>query len=171
MSINELNSRVENDKVLVLERTFDAPRDLVFLMFKEPEHLKHWWGPNGWELPVCTINFRPGGSWHYCMECMDRNQGDFFGMVSCGKAIYKDIIEPKMIIYTDYFSDGDGHIDETMPSSDITLEFIDLGESTKLINRAEYVSSDELNKVMDMGMLEGITETWNRLQERLNEVK
>ncbi len=40
-------SRVENGKVLVLERVFDAPRELVFTIFKEPEHLKHWWGPRG----------------------------------------------------------------------------------------------------------------------------
>ena len=51
MSMNELSSRVENDRVLVLERTFDAPRDLVFSMFKEPEHLKYWWGPIGWNFP------------------------------------------------------------------------------------------------------------------------
>jgi uncharacterized protein YndB with AHSA1/START domain len=50
MSDNRMVSRVENDKVLVLERVFDAPRELVFKMFKEPEHLKRWWGPRGWEL-------------------------------------------------------------------------------------------------------------------------
>jgi uncharacterized protein YndB with AHSA1/START domain len=61
MSDNKMVSRVENDKVLVLERVFDAPRELVFKMFKEPEHLMHWWGPRGWELPVCNIDFRPGG--------------------------------------------------------------------------------------------------------------
>lgn len=45
MANNAMVSRVENDRVLVLERVFDAPRDLVFTMLKEPEHLKHWWGP------------------------------------------------------------------------------------------------------------------------------
>lgn len=171
MSRNALKSRVEGDRVLVLERVFDAPRDLVFKMFKEPEHLKHWWGPIGWELPVCHIDFRPGGTWHFCMKCFDRNQGEYYGMESWGKVIYKDIVEPEKIVYTDYFSDADGNIDETLPSSEITLEFVDLGGKTKLVNRAEYVSAEELQKVMDMGMLEGITETWNRLEEHLHEVK
>ena len=64
MSNNKMVSRVENDRVLVLERVFDAPRDFVFKMFKEPEHLKRWWGPRGWEIPVCTVDFCPGGVWH-----------------------------------------------------------------------------------------------------------
>ena len=51
MSNNAMVSRVENDRVLVLERVFDAPRDLVFKMFKEPEHLKRWWVSRGWEMP------------------------------------------------------------------------------------------------------------------------
>ncbi|WP_431803156.1 SRPBCC domain-containing protein [Halobacillus andaensis] len=171
MSINELKSRVENDQVLVLERSFDAPRDIVFKMFKDPEHLKHWWGPNGWELPVCQVDFRPGGTWHFCMKCMDQNQGEYYGMESWGKVVYKDIIEPELITYTDYFSDAEGNIDETMPSSEITLEFIDVDGKTKLVNRTEYESAEALNKVMDMGMLQGITETWNRLEEHLKEVK
>ena len=62
MSASKMLSRVENEKVLVLERVFNAPRALVFQMFKDPEHLKHWWGPRGWELPVCKMDFREGGT-------------------------------------------------------------------------------------------------------------
>lgn len=169
MSESAMVSRVENDRVLVLERVFDAPRDLVFQMFKEPEHLKRWWGPRGWEVPVCTVDFRPGGVWHYCMKCVDQNQGEFFGMESWGKGVYKEIVEPDKIVYTDFFADAEGNVNESMPSTEITLEFIDLGGKTKLVNRAEYVSAEALKSVMDMGMLQGITETWDRLEERLNE--
>jgi uncharacterized protein YndB with AHSA1/START domain len=80
MSKNVMNSRVENDRVLVLESIFDAPRELVFKMFKDPEHLKCWWGPKGLELPACNVDFRPGGVWHYCMKCVDQNQGDFYSI-------------------------------------------------------------------------------------------
>jgi uncharacterized protein YndB with AHSA1/START domain len=48
MSNNTMLSREENNRVLVLERIFDAPRELVFKIFKESEHLKHWWGPRSW---------------------------------------------------------------------------------------------------------------------------
>jgi uncharacterized protein YndB with AHSA1/START domain len=170
MSNNTLVTRIENERVLILEREFNAPRDLVFTMFKEPEHLKHWWGPAGWELPVCNIDFRPGGVWHYCMKCVDPNQGQFYGMESWGKAIYQDINEPETIIYTDYFSDAEGNINSNMPSTEVTLEFIELGDKTILVNRGEYVSAEALKTVIDMGMLEGITETWNRLEKHLNQM-
>ncbi|GAB1528992.1 MULTISPECIES: SRPBCC domain-containing protein [Brevibacillus] len=171
MSRNAMVSRVENERVLVLERVFDAPRDLVFQMFKESEHLKRWWGPKGWELPVCHVDFRPGGVWHYCMKCVDKNQGDFYGMESWGKGVYKEIVEPEKIIYTDYFSDAEGNTNDAMPSTEVMMEFIDLGGKTKLVSRSEYVSAEALKTVMDMGMLEGITQTWDRLEESLNEIK
>ncbi len=164
-------SSVENDKVLVLERIFDAPRELVFKMFKEPEHLRRWWGPRGWELPVCTVDFRPGGVWHYCMKCVDETQGEFYGMESWGKQVYKDIVEPEKIVYTDYFTDAEGNVNDALPATEGTLAFTDLGGKTKLVSRSEYVSAESLKTVMNMGMLQGITETWDRLEERLSEVK
>lgn len=171
MSNSATISRVENERVLVLERVFDAPRELVFAMFKDPEHLKHWWGPQGWELPVCNIDFRPGGVWHYCMKCIDRNQGEFFGMESWGKAVYKDINEPDSIAYSDYFSDAEGNINEELPATEVTLQFVELDGKTKLVNSSEYISAEALKTVMDIGMLQGITETWDRLEARLNEIK
>ena len=170
MPDNKMISNVENDKVLVLERVFDAPRELVFKMFKEPEHLKRWWGPRGWELTVCNVDFRPGGAWHYCMKCVDEKQGKFYGMESWGKQVYKEIVEPEKIAYTDYFSDAEGNENDAMPATEGTIAFIDQGGKTKLVSRSEYVSAEALKSVMDMGMLQGITETWDRLEERLSEV-
>ena len=164
-------SSIENDNVLVLERVFDAPRDLVFKMFKEPDHLKRWWGPRGWELPVCNVDFRPGGVWHYCMKCVDENQGEFYGMESWGKAVYKNIDEPNTIAYTDYFSDAEGNESDAMPATEVTMAFIEQGGKTKLVSRSEYVSAEALKTVMDIGMLQGITETWDRLEEQLVEIR
>lgn len=81
---SKMITRVEGLE-LVLERVFDAPRELVFKVFSEAEHLKQWWGPRGWIVPFCSVDFRPGGVWHYCMKCVDEKQGDFFGMESWGK--------------------------------------------------------------------------------------
>lgn len=171
MSNSAMLSRVENDNVLVLERVFDAPRELVFQMFKDPEHLKRWWGPRGWDVPFCTVDFRPGGEWRYCMKCVDKNQGDFYGMESWGKGVYKAINEPESIVYTDYFSDADGNVNTEMPSTDVTMEFIDVGGKTRLVSRSAYASAESLKAVMEMGMLQGITETWDRLEEHLASVK
>ncbi|WP_028612470.1 SRPBCC domain-containing protein [Paenibacillus harenae] len=163
---NKMISKVDGN-VLTLERVFDAPKELVFKVFSDGEHLKQWWGPRGWETTVSNMDFRPGGSWHYCMKCMDKNQGDFFGMESWGKSVYREIDEPDKIVYVDYFSDAEGIESDAMPSTECTLSFIEEAGKTKIVNRAVYVSAEALKSVIDMGMEQGITETWDRLEEYL----
>lgn len=164
----KMNSKVEADRILVLERVFDAPRGLVFKMFKEADQLKHWWGPRGWEVPVCKVDFREGGTWHYCMKCADKSQGEFYGMEAWGKAVYGPISEPESIVYRDYFSDANGGDNKDLPSALVTTKFIEMdGGKTKIVSSSEYAKAEELKTVMDMGVLPGITETWDRLEERL----
>ncbi|MFE0558790.1 SRPBCC domain-containing protein [Paenibacillus sp. NPDC058910] len=163
---NQMITRVEG-QVLVLERVFNAPRELVFKVFTDGEHLKQWWGPRGWEVTVSKMDFRPGGSWHYCMKCLDKKQGDFYGMESWGESVYQEIEEPEKIVYIDYFSDAEGNIAEGMPATTVTMSFEEQDGKTKLISRAVYESPEALKTVLDMGMEEGITQTWDRLEEYL----
>jgi uncharacterized protein YndB with AHSA1/START domain len=166
---NKMISRVEG-RELILERIFDAPRALVFKAFSEAEHLKRWFGPKGWPLTYCEIDFRPGGVWHFCMKCVDESQ-EYYGQESWGKAVYHEIVEPERIVYVDSFSDAEGNIVEGMPETLITMTFLEHEGKTKLISRAEYASAEALKTVMDMGMLQGITETWDNLAEHLEEIK
>ncbi|WP_413289236.1 SRPBCC domain-containing protein [Bdellovibrio sp. HCB337] len=163
----KMSHRVENGNVLVIEREFDAPRKLVFSMFKSPEHIKQFWGPRGWDVPVCNVDFRAGGAWVYCMKCVDKNQGNFFGMEAWGRADYKEIVEPEKIVYVDAFCDANGNIDPNLPSATVTMLFVDMGNKTKIVSRGEYASPADLKVVTDMGMIQGITETWDRLEELL----
>jgi uncharacterized protein YndB with AHSA1/START domain len=167
---NKMITRVEGHE-FVLERVFDAPPELVFRAFSEAEHLKHWWGPRGWTLTVCNVDFRPGGIWHYCMKCIDKNQGDFYGFESWGKAVYEEIVKSEKIVYVDYFSDADCNEAEGMPSTRVTMAFVSHEGKTKLVSRSQYDSAEALQKVMDMGMEQGITETWDRLAEHLQSVQ
>ncbi|MED3647451.1 SRPBCC domain-containing protein [Halalkalibacterium halodurans] len=170
MMVNSMIFKAEGNQ-LMAERVFDAPRELVFKMFTEAEHLKNWWGPRGWDLTVCNIDFRPGGSWHFCMKCVDENQGDFYGYESWGKALYREIVEGEKIVYVDYFSDSEGNLSEEMPAAEIILTFIDLGGKTKIVNQVEYPTVEELQKVLDMGMEQGFIETWDRLVEYLQDIQ
>lgn len=151
----------------MLERIFDAPRELVFRAFSEAEHLKRWWGPQGWDLTVCDIDFRPGGSWHYCMKCIDKNQGEFYGFESWGKAVYREIIEGEKIVYTDYFSDAEGNESVEMPPCEVILNFEEYEGKTRVVSESHYNSEEALKTVIEMGMEQGITETWDRLAEHL----
>jgi len=167
---SKMMTKVEGQE-LILERIFNAPRELVFQAFSEAEHLKQWWGPRGWTVTVCNVDFRPGGIWHYCMKCIDENQGDFYGFESWGKGIYQEIVAAEKIVYIDYFSDAEGNEAEGMPSTEVTMTFIEHEGKTKLVSRGKYASPEALKTVMDMGMEQGITETWDRLEEHLESLQ
>ncbi|MGG1575132.1 SRPBCC domain-containing protein [Fictibacillus sp. NRS-1165] len=163
---NSLKAAVEG-KVLVIERVFNAPRDLVFKAFSQPEHLSKWWGPKGWETEIRRFDFRPNGVWLYCMKCMDKNQGDFYGQESCGKAVYQEIIEPEKIVYKDYFADAEGNEMEGMPEMLITIEFMEYEGATKVINRSEFATEEALQQVKEMGVVEGFSSQMERLDQLL----
>jgi uncharacterized protein YndB with AHSA1/START domain len=146
---------------IIFTRFFDAPRKLVFETYSSCEHLMHWWGPREWPLNYCKMDFRPGGTWHFCMK--GPNKGD----ESWGLAIFKEITEPEIIVYTDSFSDKDGNVNREMPSFDIDVKFEDHGKQTRITVRSKVANKDELDKLIEMGMVQGFTETWDRLEEHL----
>jgi uncharacterized protein YndB with AHSA1/START domain len=92
-------------------------------------------------------------------------------MESWGKAVYKNIETPRKIDYTDWFSDKDANVNKDMPSTEVSVELVPMGEKTKLVSRATYASPEGLKTVMDMGMMEGISQTWDRLDEHLAKIK
>jgi uncharacterized protein YndB with AHSA1/START domain len=149
-----------SEREFVMERLFEAPRELVFKAFSACERLSRWWGPKGWTLPVCQMDFRPGGVWFYCM----RGPG---GEESCGKAVYREIVEPERIVYTDAFADVEGNVLEGMPEMLITVQFAEHDGKTKLTSRTRFASAADLEATLAMGMVEGLTETWDCLEEYL----
>jgi uncharacterized protein YndB with AHSA1/START domain len=152
-----------SDREIVVSRSFAAPRDLVWNMWTQAEHLKHWWGPKGWTLPVCEVDFRPGGTWFYCMEGPDGTQ-------ACGKATYGEIDEPNRFVYADAFADTDGSILGNMPQSQVTVEFIEDNGKTTVVSTAVYASKANRDQVIDMGMEAGIDQTLDRLEAYLSTV-
>jgi uncharacterized protein YndB with AHSA1/START domain len=87
---------------IVITRVLDAPRGLVFEAWTEPEHVKRWWGPNGFTTPVVRIDLRPGGVWHNCMRSPD-------GRDYWSRGVYREIVKPERIVTTDSFADAEGN--------------------------------------------------------------
>ncbi len=145
---------------LTLERVFNAPRALVFQMWSDPDHLKQWFGPKGWTLPVCTVDFRPGGAWHYCMRGPD-------GEESWGKAIYEEIVTPERIVYRDTFTDAEGNPVPGMPEMVVTVNLAEQAGKTTLTSTTQFATVADLEAVLAMGVTEGIIETWDRLEDYL----
>jgi len=85
----------------VISRVFDAPRDLVWKCFTEPEHIRHWWGPKGVAVTVAKIDLRPGGMCHYCMKGSD-------GTPMWGRMMYREIVPQDKIVFINSFSNEQG---------------------------------------------------------------
>ena len=148
------------EKVLTIRRVFDAPRELVFETFTTCDHLANWWGPREWPLASCQMDFREGGIWSYCMQGPE-------GQLSCGKALYQRIQQPELIQFEDYFTDEAGQVNPEFPSSVSTYQFTEQGDQTLFTGRTEYREAADLQKVLEMGVVAGMTETLDRLEEHL----
>ncbi|WP_240417792.1 SRPBCC family protein [Paenibacillus periandrae] len=104
-----------NANELVITRTFQAPRELVFKVWTEAEHLKHWWGPTGFTIHVAKADIRPGGVFHYCMKAAE-------GHEMWGKFVYHEIVSPEKIVFVNSFSDEEGNIVRAPFSQTFPLE-------------------------------------------------
>ncbi len=90
-------------KELVIIRNFDAPRELVWEAWTNPQKVKQWWGPKDFTCPHVEINLRKGGSYLNCMRSPDSK--DYWST-----GTYKVVIPPKKLVCSDSFSDADGNI-------------------------------------------------------------
>lgn len=108
-----MNVMNTTDRVLVFERTFDAPREIVFAMWTNPKHMIRWYGPRGHSLTSCELDVRVGGGWRACMF-----NGDLETWVW---GTYHDIQEPSKLVFS---SSMHWHKYETL----VTIYFDDLGD-------------------------------------------
>src|SRR5207245_8235218 len=87
---------------LYITRIFNAPRSLVFRAWIEPAHLAHWWGPKGFTTLSCDMDVRPGGTWFRLMRAPD-------GSEHRKRGVYREIVEPDRLVFTDASEDADGN--------------------------------------------------------------
>jgi len=86
----------------VISRVFDAPRDVVWKAFTEPERMRQWWGPKGFKVIACKIDLRPGGTCHYGMTAPD-------GSTMWGKFVFREIVSNARMVLVNSFSDEAGN--------------------------------------------------------------
>jgi uncharacterized protein YndB with AHSA1/START domain len=110
------------DRVLKIERVFDAPRSLVFKAWTEPEHIAKWWGPRGFTSTVLKSDLRPGGAYRIHMLGPD---GDHWT-----QGIYREVVPPERLVMVGSWADAQGN--PTRPETTLTLLFEDLGGKTRL---------------------------------------
>jgi uncharacterized protein YndB with AHSA1/START domain len=90
-------------KDLTIIRVFDAPVESVWKAWTDAEQVKRWWGPKDYTAPVCKIDLREGGKYLYCMRSPEGQ--DFWNT-----GVYREIVEPERIVYTESFADEKGNV-------------------------------------------------------------
>ncbi|MBI3527492.1 MAG: SRPBCC domain-containing protein [Betaproteobacteria bacterium] len=119
------------DRVLLFTRVFNAPRDVVFRAWTEPEQLVQWWAPEGFSVAFLEMDIRPGGVWRKCMRSPE-------GTDYWRRGVYLEVVEPERLVFT-YISDDP----ESDPDHEtiVTITFADHGAKTLMTFRqAEFES-------------------------------
>ena len=138
---------------LVMTRTFDAPRALVFRAWTDPSHVQQWWGPHHFTNPRCDWDARPGGEIYVEMKGPD-------GTVYPMPGRFHDVVEPERLVFTTTAVDGSLEVLNT-------VTFADDGETTKMTLEAIVVKAGPEAASALAGMREGWTQTLERLADDL----
>jgi uncharacterized protein YndB with AHSA1/START domain len=147
---NTVTVSLPSEHEISLSRDFDAPRELVFEAFSKPEHVARWWGQKDSTLPVCEMDFRPGGAWRFVEHAADGNDYGFRGE-------YRDIVRPERITWTFEFEGAPGHIVVE------TMTFEDLGGRTRIIGPSVFDTVEDRDEMYNSGMARGASEAYDRL--------
>ncbi|MCI0351481.1 MAG: SRPBCC family protein [Acidobacteriales bacterium] len=142
-----------SEREIVLTRVFNAPRNLVFEAFSKPELLKRWFGPRGWSLAVCEVDFRVGGGFRFVLRGPD---GTEMGM----RGVYHEIAPPERSVHMESFDDFPGE-------SQVTAIFSEQDGKTTLTATVLYPSQEVRDAVIQSGMEHGAAESYDKLAEML----
>jgi len=156
--VSKSTVQLEGETKLIVERTFNAPRELLFRAYSHAEHLSKWWAPEGFTVSHCTVDFRPGGVWHYAMRSPE-------GQDHWGKGVYREIVDNEQIVYVDTFSDAEGT--SVPPETLITVKFIDAAGKTVLRMESEFGSAEARQATVDMGAVQGMDQVLDKLADLL----
>jgi uncharacterized protein YndB with AHSA1/START domain len=163
--------RFDIQNEFAIARTFDAPRDLVWKAWTEPERLAQWWGPKGFTCDTKKLELRPGGIFHYCMRAAN-------GHEMWGKFVYKEIAPPERLVFVNSFSDAEGNTVRSPFSASWPLEIQNTltlteqdGRTTISLRGAPVnASAEEMQTFTSFfkSMEQGFTGTFDQLAEYLN---
>jgi len=154
------NLSTHGDCEIVVTRLFDAPGQLVFDAYTQPELVKAWLlGPDGWSMPVCEIDLRPGGKYRYVWK-NDSNGGEM-GM----SGVYREVVAPERIVATEVFDEA------WYPGEAVdTLIFVEHGGKTTLTQTILYNSRETRDAVLKSPMQYGMAISYDRLEKFLPEL-
>ncbi|MFC3860335.1 SRPBCC family protein [Deinococcus antarcticus] len=141
---------------IVITRSFDAPRWLVFEAWTTPEHVRRWYGPSDLAMPVCEIDLRVGGRWRYVLRAPDGSEHGYWGE-------YLEIVRPERLVYSEGYEGLPLGHDHT-----VTTTFTERDGKTTLTSTLDYRSQGDRDGHVASGMEPGMRETLDRLEAVLS---
>jgi uncharacterized protein YndB with AHSA1/START domain len=134
-------------------REFDAPRDLVFSAWTDPQHLAQWWGPNGFTTTTMSFDLRPGGVWRFVMHGPD-------GRDYQNRITFEEVAPPERVVYRH----GGDDVEPVQFRTTVTFE--DLGGPTRITWRGDFPSAAERDRVIKEYHADvGLVQTMARLED------
>lgn len=143
------------DCEIVLTHTFEAPRELVFQAWTEPQHMEQWWGPDGFRNETLTMEVRPGGSWCYVMVGPD-------GTAYENRTVYQEVVAPERLVYR-----HDWEIDDDPLAFAVTVTFEAQGDQTQLTMRMRFATAEQRDDTIAFGAVESGRQTLTKLAHYL----
>jgi len=148
-----------SDREIVGSRIMDAPPELVFKAYTDPDLIPRWWGPRRYATTVDKMDVRPGGVWRFVHRAADGGEYAFNG-------VYREIVPPKRLVYTFNYEGAPGH--EAVET--VTFEEAE-GGKTRMTDHLLFETREERDGMLNSGMEEGAAETIDRLAELLRELQ
>jgi len=153
-SVGATTFTTPSDREIRMTRVFDAPRRLVFEAWTNPKHLPQWMlGPEGWTMPVCEIDLRPGGAWHFVWRRSDGTEMEMRG-------VYREITPPERLVNTESWGSG-------WPETINTLILSEENGKTTASQTVLYPSKEARDAALKTGMKDGVSVSFDRLAEYL----
>ena len=157
--VGTLDVVARGDREIVMTRDFDAPRTLVFDAFTKPDLVRRWLlGPDGWTMPVCAIDLRVGGGYRYEWRKEDK------GMTMGIRGVYREIARPSRLVNTERF-DESWYPGECV----VTTVFEEESGRTRVTMTLLYDSAEARDGVLKSGMERGVSVSYDRLSNILDE--
>ena len=142
------------DRELRISRVFNAPIELVWEVWTDPNHIKNWWGPNGFTNTITQMDMKPGGEWDLVMHGPD-------GTDYKNKSVFQEVIKHKRIVYE--------HV--TGPKFTATVEFEERGATTFLSWHMLFQSREEfIQTVKTFKADEGLRQNIEKLNAYLQKL-
>jgi len=149
---------------LTLVADFPVPVQRLWAAFADARQLERFWGPPGYPATFLDFDLSPGNRASYWMTGPDGEQFHAFWDIL-------EVDEPRSIVVSDRFADNNGDADDSMPTVRMSLTFESTAEGSRVTNVSSFESADALEKVLAMGMAEGITQGFAQLDVVLAELR